>query len=99
VERKLNSKLEMLLDRFEKEVEPYDRLSSILALLTPVGVIFSILIPIPFIPHTSQTIFFCHDFRWDTNMDSRHDLCCHWLNQDRNLADRSQETCDIENKI
>jgi hypothetical protein len=58
VERKLNSKLEMLLDRFEKEVEPYDRLSSILALLTPVGVILSILIPIPFISHISQANVF-----------------------------------------
>lgn len=58
VERKLDSKLEILLDRFEKEVEPYDRLSSILALLTPVGVILSILIPIAFIPHISQTKVF-----------------------------------------
>jgi hypothetical protein len=58
VEGKINSRMEMLLDRFEKEVEPYDRLSSILALLTPVGVILSIMIPIPFISHSSQVNVF-----------------------------------------
>ena len=44
---KLDSRLEMLLNLFEKEVKPYDRLSSIFFLLTPVGVIFSTLSPIP----------------------------------------------------
>lgn len=58
LESKLGSKMEMLLDRFEKEVEPYDRLSSILALLTPVGVILSIMVPIPFISHSSQANVF-----------------------------------------
>ena len=51
---KLDSRLETLLDRFEKEVEPYDRLLSILAILTPVGVILSILIPIPIISYSSH---------------------------------------------
>jgi len=51
---KIDSRLETLLDRFEKEVEPYDRLLSILAILTPVGVILSILIPIPIISYSSH---------------------------------------------
>jgi len=51
---KIDSRLETLLDRFEKEVEPYDRLLSILAILTPVGVILSILIPIPIISYISH---------------------------------------------
>jgi len=51
---KIDSRLETLLDRFEKEVEPYDRLLSILAILTPVGVILSILIPIPIISYISN---------------------------------------------
>ena len=54
IENKIDSRLETLLDRFEKEVEPYDRLLSILVLLTPVGVILSILIPIPIISHSSH---------------------------------------------
>lgn len=53
-EDKIDSRLETLLDRFEKEVEPYDRLLSILVLLTPVGVILSILIPIPIISYSSN---------------------------------------------
>ena len=53
-EDKIDSRLETLLDRFEKEVEPYDRLLSILVLLTPVGVILSILIPIPIISYNSN---------------------------------------------
>jgi len=44
---KLDSRLEMLLNLFEKEVKQYDRLSSIFFLLTPVGVIFTTLSPIP----------------------------------------------------
>ena len=51
---KIDSRLETLLDRFEIEVEPYDRLLSILFLLTPVGVILSILIPIPVISYSSH---------------------------------------------
>ena len=51
---KIDSRLETLLDRFEKEVEPYDKLLSILVLLTPVGVILSILIPIPIISYISH---------------------------------------------
>ncbi len=54
IENKIDSRLETLLDRFEKEVEPYDRLLSILVLLTPVGVILSILIPIPIISYSSH---------------------------------------------
>jgi len=53
-EDKIDSRLETFLDRFEKEVEPYDRLLSILVLLTPVGVILSILIPIPIISYSSN---------------------------------------------
>jgi hypothetical protein len=53
-EDKIDSRLETLLDRFEKEVEPYDRLLSFLVLLTPVGVILSILIPIPIISYSSN---------------------------------------------
>ena len=44
---KIDSQLEMLLNLFEKEVKPYDRLSSIFFLLTPVGVILSTLFPVP----------------------------------------------------
>ena len=51
---KIDSRMETLLDRFEKEVEPYDRLLSILVLLTPIGVILSILIPIPIISLSSH---------------------------------------------
>jgi hypothetical protein len=51
---KIDSRLETLLDRFEKEVEPYDRFLSILVLLTPIGVILSILIPIPIISYSSN---------------------------------------------
>ncbi len=47
VSGKLDSHLEILLNLFEKEVELYDRMSSLSLLLTPVGVILSILIPIP----------------------------------------------------
>lgn len=36
---KLDSRLEMLLNLFEKEVKPYDRLSSIFFLLTPVNAV------------------------------------------------------------
>ena len=44
---KIDSRLEMLLNLFETEVEPYDRMSSLFLLLTPVGVILSILTPVP----------------------------------------------------
>ena len=54
IEGKIDSRMETLLDRFEREVESYDRLLSILVLITPVGVILSILIPIPIISHSSH---------------------------------------------
>lgn len=44
---KIDSRLEMLLNLFEKEVEPYDRMSSLFVLLTLVGVILSTLTPVP----------------------------------------------------
>jgi uncharacterized membrane protein len=54
LEGKIDSQLEVLLDRFEKEVEPYDRLSSVFLLLTPIGVILSVLIPILIISYSSH---------------------------------------------
>lgn len=44
----LNRKLEGLLDQFEREVEPYDRWSAISMIATPVGIIFSIFLPLLF---------------------------------------------------
>jgi uncharacterized protein YacL len=42
---KLNGRLENLLNQFEKEVRPYDRLSSLSVLATPIGVVISIFLP------------------------------------------------------
>lgn len=53
VHRKMDSRLEMLLDLFEKEVEPYDRLSSLFLILCPIGVVMSVLIPLPIISYSS----------------------------------------------
>jgi hypothetical protein len=52
---KIDSRLEMLLNLFEKEVKPYDRLSSIFFLLTPVGVILSTLSPVPIMLYVFHT--------------------------------------------
>jgi hypothetical protein len=45
-ENKLDAKLEGLLDRFEREVEPYDRWVGISMFATPVGVVISIFVPL-----------------------------------------------------
>jgi hypothetical protein len=45
-ENKLDAKVEGLLDQFEREVEPYDRWAGIAMLVTPVGVIISIFVPL-----------------------------------------------------
>lgn len=50
--RKMDSRLELLLDRFEKEVEPYDRMSSLFLLLSPIGVMLSVLVPLPIISYS-----------------------------------------------
>src|SRR5215813_10484043 len=50
--RKLDARLEHLLDLFEKEVAPYDKISALFLLLTPIGVILSILIPLPVISYS-----------------------------------------------
>ena len=54
-ESKLDKKLEGLLDQFEREVEPYDRLSSISMFATPVGVVISIFIPMVIMQFVVQT--------------------------------------------
>jgi len=40
--QKLDDKLECLLDRFEKEVEPYDKLSAVGLIITPIAVVSTI---------------------------------------------------------
>jgi hypothetical protein len=45
-ENKMNGKLEALLDQFEREVEPYDRLSGLSMFFTPAGVVISIFVPL-----------------------------------------------------
>lgn len=48
-EYQIEEKLEALLNQFEKEVEPYDKMSSISALATPVGVVISVFLPLLFL--------------------------------------------------
>ena len=48
---RLDTRLETLLDQFESEVERYDKWSTISMVITPVGVILSILFPILFIQY------------------------------------------------
>jgi len=48
-EYQIEEKFEALLNQFEKEVEPYDKMSSISALATPVGVVISIFLPLIFL--------------------------------------------------
>jgi len=48
---KLDGRLENLLNQFEKEVRPYDRLSSFSVLATPIGVIISIFLPFLLVQH------------------------------------------------
>src|SRR5436189_6322495 len=51
----LDGRLEGLLDQFEREVEPYDRWSSISMFATPVGVVISIFIPMVIMQFVAQT--------------------------------------------
>ena len=48
---KLDRRLENLLNQFEKEVRPYDRLSSFSVLATPIGVVISIFLPFLLVQH------------------------------------------------
>ena len=48
-ENKLDEKLEMLIDQFEREVAPYDRWSRISMVATSAGVIASIVLPLFFL--------------------------------------------------
>jgi hypothetical protein len=52
--KKLNKRLEALLDQFENEVKSYDEWSSISMLAAPVGIIISIFLPILFIQYMSH---------------------------------------------
>ena len=52
--KKLNKRLEALLDHFENEVKSYDKWSSISMLAAPVGIIISIFLPILFIQYMSH---------------------------------------------
>jgi hypothetical protein len=45
VNSKLDPKLEMLIDQFEKEVEPYDRWARLSVVATSAGVIASVILP------------------------------------------------------
>ncbi len=45
-ENKLDMRLVRLLDQFEHEVEPYDRLAGMSMFATPVGVVISIFLPL-----------------------------------------------------
>jgi len=56
LEERLDDKFEKLLDQFEHEVEPYDKISSLVLMLIPVGVLVSITVPLgwyQFIEHTN----------------------------------------------
>jgi hypothetical protein len=48
-ETKIDEKLLGLLDQFEREVEPYDRLSGLSMFATPAGVMMSILLPLAYL--------------------------------------------------
>ena len=52
--KKLNKRLEALLDQFENEVKSYDKWSCISMLAAPVGIIISIFLPILFIQYMSH---------------------------------------------
>ncbi len=53
-ETKLDEKLLGLLDHFEREVEPYDRLSGLSMFTTPAGVILSIFLPLAYLQFTTH---------------------------------------------
>jgi len=48
-EAKLDDKLEKLLNQFEREVERYDRFSAFAMFSTPIGIIFSIFLPLAYL--------------------------------------------------
>jgi hypothetical protein len=48
-EYQIEEKFQVLLNQFEKEVEPYDKISAISVLATPVGVVISIFLPLLFL--------------------------------------------------
>lgn len=54
-DKKLDRRLQGLLDQFERDVEPYDRLSTISMIATPIGVIISIFLPFLSIQYLSQS--------------------------------------------
>jgi Na+/melibiose symporter-like transporter len=54
-DKKFDRRLQSLLDQFEREVEPYDRLSAISMIATPIGVIISIFLPLLSIQYLSQS--------------------------------------------
>ena len=45
-EKKMDAKLENLLNQFEREVAPYDKLSGLSMFVTPAGVVISIFVPL-----------------------------------------------------
>jgi hypothetical protein len=51
--KKINEDLEGLLDQFERDVEPYDKLSYLSMLFTPISVILSIFIPLLWLRFTA----------------------------------------------
>ncbi|MGI0028940.1 MAG: hypothetical protein ACREAQ_04410 [Nitrososphaera sp.] len=57
-ENKLDRKLEDLLDKFEREVAPYDRFSGLAMFATPVGVVISIFVPLMLSPVISDSILY-----------------------------------------
>lgn len=55
-EQKLDAKLEILLNQFEREVAPYDKWSGLsAALATPVGIILSIFLPLAIVLLSANT--------------------------------------------
>ena len=53
-EKGLDNKLEALLDKFEREVEPYDKLSGLSMMVTSVGVLVTILLPLVWYQYVVQ---------------------------------------------
>lgn len=53
---KLDERLEMLIDQFERDVAPYDRLSRIAAITTSAGVVTSIVLSMLILP-SSYTLY------------------------------------------
>src|SRR6476469_11239901 len=55
LEHKLDKRLNDLLNQYEQEVKPYDRLSAISIVITPLGIVLSIFIPLLIIKVLSQS--------------------------------------------